>query len=413
MYFFIKSVPLALSAIGVSSLAIRSSFDLDKRVALKKSSVVNSGNLKLEIDELSSEQIATVDEKMKQEAGKDEIQFYLDMDLYSVVNKGTQSETWENQLTDLNDDLSITLELANELKGTDGIFYVIREHKETNGNKTYTKIPATYDKEAGKVTFLTNKFSTYALVLEKETNFNDVTVPANNACNAAFADFTDDLISRLLTDEEKTKLESGEEVKVWLEASDISRSVSQTDKDLIDGKKGNAIIVMYLDIDLLKQIGAESSTNITEANDGVTITLKVPSLLINSNPSVTRTYQIIRVHDGVATVIPCTYNTANQMILFESDRFSTYALAYVDQQNTSDDENTGGGSTGDGNIGGESTGSGNTDRGSSKNGSNNVKNEAPKTGDESEVYIWFILALISGIGALYFGKKGLMLKKES
>ena len=79
---------------------------------------------------------------------------------------------------------------------------------------------------------------------------------------------------------------------------------------------------------------------------------------------------MIRVHNGVATVIPCTYNAANQTISCETDQFSTYALAYVDQA------------------------------------------ESPKTGDASNAYIWFILAL-SGIGALYFGKKGLVLKKEN
>ncbi|MBQ3558041.1 MAG: LPXTG cell wall anchor domain-containing protein, partial [Agathobacter sp.] len=62
---------------------------------------------------------------------------------------------------------------------------------------------------------------------------------------------------------------------------------------------------------------------------------------------------------------------------YETDQFSTYALAYVDQQN------------------------------------NDVKVEVPKTGDASNAYIWFILALVSGIGALYLGKKGLVLKKEN
>ena len=210
-----------------------------------------------------------------------------------------------------------------------------------------------------------------------------------NACNADLAELTDDLISKLLTDAEKTRLENGEEVKVWIEATDISASVSQTDKELIDSKKGNTTIGMYFDIDLLKQIGSDSPVNITDTDGAVTITLKVPSSLMNSNSSVTRTYQMIRVHNGVATVIPCTYNAANQTISYETDQFSTYALAYVDQQN-----NTGGGSSTDGS-------------------NNNVKDVVPKTGDASNAYVWFILALVSGIGTLYFGKKGLVLKKEN
>ena len=244
-------------------------------------------------------------------------------------------------------------------------------------------------------------------VVTKPGNMEIVDKTEENACNADLAELTDDLISKLLTDAEKTRLENGEEVKVRLEVTDISASVSQTDKDLIDSKKGNATIGMYLDIDLLKQIGSDSPVNITETNGAVTITLKVPSSLINSNSSVTRTYQMIRVHNGVATVIPCTYNAANQTISCEADQFSTYALAYVDQQNNSGGGNTGGGSADGGNTGSENTGSGSTGNGSN----DNAKDVVPKTGDASIAYIWFILALVSGIGALYFGKKGLASKK--
>ena len=113
---------------------------------------------------------------------------------------------------------------------------------------------------------------------------------------------------------------------------------------------------------------------------------------------------MIRVHNGVATVIPCTYNAANQTISCETDQFSTYALAYVDQQNNSGGGNTGGGSADGGNKGSGSTGNGSND---------NVKDVVPDTGDTSIAYVWFILALVSGIGTLYFGKKVLVSKKEN
>ena len=252
-------------------------------------------------------------------------------------------------------------------------------------------------------------------VVEKPGNMEIVDKTEENACDTALEEKADVLLEKLgLSATEVARIENGENIQVWIEATDISATVSQTDKDLIDSKKGNTTIGMYLDIDLLKQIGSDSPVNITETNGAVTITLKVPSSLINSNSSVTRTYQMIRVHNGVATVIPCTYNAANQTISCETDQFSTYALAYVDQQNNSGGGNTGGGNTDGGNAGGGSTDSGNTGGGSSTDGSNNnVKDEVPKTGDASNAYIWFILALVSGIGALYFGKKGLVLKKEN
>jgi len=203
-------------------------------------------------------------------------------------------------------------------------------------------------------------------VVAKPGNMEIVDRTEENACNADFAEHPHELIRKILAGAEKTRLENGEDVKVWLEVTDISASVSQTDKDLIDSKKGNATIGMYLDIDLLKQIGSDSPVNITKTNGAVTITLKVPSSLINSNSSVTRTYQMIRVHNGVATVIPCTYNAANQTISCETDQFSTYALAYVDQPN-----NSGGGNTGDGSTGN------------------------PETGDNSNLGLWMILSVLS------------------
>ena len=75
---------------------------------------------------------------------------------------------------------------------------------------------------------------------------------------------------------------------------------------------------------------------------------------------------MMRVHNGVATVIPCTYNAANQTISCETDQFSTYALAYVDQQN-----NSGGGNTGDGSTGN------------------------PETGDNSNLGLWVFLLVLS------------------
>ena len=237
-----------------------------------------------------------------------------------------------------------------------------------------------------------------------------------NACDTVLEEVSDVLLKKLgLSAAEVSRIENGEDIRVWIEAMDISATVSQTDKDLIDSKKGNATIGMYLDIDLLKKIGSDSPVNITDTAGAVTITMELPISLINTNPIFARIFKVVRIHDGVATVIPATF--ANGKITFATDAFSTYAIIYTDTQNTGG--NTGSGNTDSGNTGGGSTDSGNTDGGNTGGGStgdgsnDNVKDVVPKTGDASNAYIWFILALVSGIGALYFGKKGLVLKKEN
>jgi hypothetical protein len=43
-----------------------------------------------------------------------------------------------------------------------------------------------------------------------------------------------------------------------------------------------------------------------------------------------RNFELIRVHDGVATAIAGTYDEKTHVFTFETDKFSTYALAYKD-----------------------------------------------------------------------------------
>lgn len=128
---------------------------------------IDSGNLKLTIKD--TEAAVTDVEAMEKKAGEADIQLYLDMELSQVVNKGNENEVWENPLTDLAGNVSVTLDLPEKLKKESGTFYVIREHSENNGTKSYEKIKASHDKDKGTITFDTNKFSTYALAYDAAT----------------------------------------------------------------------------------------------------------------------------------------------------------------------------------------------------------------------------------------------------
>ena len=315
-----------------------------------------AGNLGLSVAEMTeSNASSTIKEAV---GGADAV--YLDIDLNQIISKGANRGNWETSLTELDSEVTISLEY--EEYNSNNTYYIIREH-----NGECTRLEASYNSATGKLEFTTDKFSTYAIICTKPGNMEIVDKTEENACDTALEEKADVLLEKLgLSAAEVARIENGENIQVWIEATDISVTVSQTDKDLIDSKKGNTTIGMYFDIDLLKQIGSDSPANITETNGAVTITLKVPSSLINSNSSVTRTYQMIRVHNGVATVIPCTYNAANQTISCETDQFSTYALAYVDQPN-----NSGGGNTGDGSTGN------------------------PVTGDNSNLGLWMILSVLS------------------
>lgn len=45
----------------------------------------------------------------------------------------------------------------------------------------------------------------------------------------------------------------------------------------------------------------------------------------------TREYKIIRLHDGVTDVLSGSFNESTNEFTFETDKFSTYAIAYADR----------------------------------------------------------------------------------
>ena len=144
------------------------------------------------------------------------------------------------------------------------------------------------------------------------------------------------LSASVLTVEEQNMVAQGENVRVIFKVTDISASVSETEKQLIhqtlasSNTDGNAM-VLYVDMSLFKQIGNQEQTRITETSGKISVSIEVPELLWNSDATETRSFYIIRVHDNEASRIEGTYDGATHRFTFETDRFSTYALVY---QNT-------------------------------------------------------------------------------
>jgi len=354
-----------------------------------------AGNLGLSVAEMTESNASSTIKTAV--AGADAV--YLDIDLNQIISKGANRGNWETSLTELDSDVTISLDYA-EYNSND-TYYIIREH-----NGECERLEALYNPTTGKLEFTTDKFSTYAIVCEGSNGNFDVVNPPGNDLTAGLDNTESELIERILTNEDKTEMGSVD-VEVYLKVDVISASVSEADKNLIDGVKGDATVGIYLNIDLFKKVGS-NETRIKETNGAITISLELPSSLINTNPAITRTYKVVRIHDGEATVIPATF--ANGKITFATDEFSTYAIIYTDTQNT------GGTSSGSTSTGSTSTGSAGTADSnqatvSAVKATGKVKDAVPKTGDESNVFMWFMLALVSGMGAIYFGKKSFLSKR--
>jgi LPXTG-motif cell wall-anchored protein len=219
--------------------------------------------------------------------------------------------------------------------------------------------------------------------------------------------------------------------------ADKSDSVSNEEKNLIaqgipTDKKYS--VGVYLDLNLWKQVGSGAASRVSDVPNGkVKVGITVPVNLQKAG----RTYKIVRIHNGVTTVLDVVLDSATFRITFETDGFSTYALIY------SDDTEAGG--TGGGGSAGEPETDGSDDSGdddsyvcddddssnklvASNNTGSSVTNSstaanskdvasnggetktnatAPKTGDSNSLTAWILLLLASltGMTALIVSKK--------
>lgn len=153
-----------------------------------------------------------------------------------------------------------------------------------------------------------------------------------NANNAKIAESGLNIRPKIiLTATEIEKKENGKDIDIYLEVTDITNTISENEKNrILNDINGKYNIGQFLDVSLYKRVTDENPTKITETKDTIKITFEIPKHLINSNPNITRTYKIIRLHDGKITYLDTTED--GNYITFETDKFSTYALVYADTE---------------------------------------------------------------------------------
>ena len=128
---------------------------------------IESGTIELGDDEIDSgtARLDVMDVDLDEEdiegfteaAGDYNISTFLDISLYKTTYKGTSTDAWDDQLTELNSDATITLHLEEGIDGNE----IVIVHQKHDG--TYEVIPTVYDPVARTLTFKTSSFSNYAI----------------------------------------------------------------------------------------------------------------------------------------------------------------------------------------------------------------------------------------------------------
>ena len=339
-----------------------------------------SGNLRLTVEDSdanTTNALAQVENAVSAEA--------VNLTLDQIVSKG-DGTNWENPVTQFDQPVKMKLQVADY--DTAAGYEVVREH---NGN--LTKLTTSVS-ENGTLTFETNQFSTYFIVktakkadngnakTEKSSNTSSTTassaagstdnaitaqsvsgegVPAINIASAA-----DQLLNLAkLSEDENKAVKAGNKTQFVLSASGMTPTKEEI--ALIQSVLGNNVIGQYLNLNLTLKISGRADRQITDLSAPMYIAITIPQNLVNHDSSIERTYRIVRIHDGVATLIDGNYDAATNQFTFATDGFSTYALVYEDVNTT-------------------------------------LTGRSPKTGDNSLWMVWTLI-LCAGCGALFAAGK--------
>ena len=189
------------------------------------------------------------------------------------------------------------------------------------------------------------------------------------------------------TDAEKEAIANGADVKIEVVVKAVTDSVSAKDKKAVeDIISGNYVVGSYFDISVILSVGNTTRT-ITDTEKKIEFTINLPENLVNKDATVTRTYKIVRVHDGETTILDAVFDAATGKLTFKSDKFSTYAIIYSDAKTEGSGEvidkpATNAPATSEPATGNPETG------------------ESTATGDTTNVAIYVILAAISAMALL-------------
>ena len=302
-----------------------------------------SGNLRLTVadsNEDTTNALAQVANAVSAEA--------VNLTLDQIVSKGN-GNSWETPVTQFSQPVKMKLKVADY--DTAAGYEVVREH---NGNLTKLTTSVSED---GTLTFETNQFSTYFIVktAKKADNGNAKTENSSNtssttASSAAgstdnaitaqsvsgegvpainIASATDQLLNLAkLSEDENKAVKAGNKTQFVLSASGMTPTKEEI--ALIQSVLENNVIGQYLNLNLTFKISGREDRQITDLSAPMYIAITIPQNLVNHDSSIERIYRIVRIHDGVATLIDGTYDAATNQFTFATDGFSTYALVYED-----------------------------------------------------------------------------------
>ncbi len=245
---------------------------------------------------------------------------------------------------DAPDENTISVKNTTDETSKDGVIEGVNDSMEysTDGGKTWKSV------EEGKTSIDGLGAGEVMIRLKEDKNHNPgasvtVTVPAQGDVEVYLRKIGDaptitvrnskaELADKLLSDTEKDSVKAGADVDIYLTEEDITDSISDSDKKLIENALNDGEVAgLYLDVNLYKKVGNAEPVQITDTNGySIKLGINLPDNLINKDSKVTRSYRVLRLHAGSVKEVTSSYNNSEKIVDTESDRFSIFAIIYKD-----------------------------------------------------------------------------------
>ncbi len=184
------------------------------------------------------------------------------------------------------------------------------EDSSSTKNMAYKEVP----RVAGEIKDITN-----STTIDNKLNPYNSSIVNNNDLKKILS----------ITDSEALK-----GVNIWLEVNEINDdNANETiiaDKNVIQNSFPEYNVGTFFDINLFKKVGDSEENKISETEGDVEISFKLDA----NDKWDMNSLAILRVHNGVSTLLDCKYDKDTSTLTFKTDRFSTYAIVYKNLDTT-------------------------------------------------------------------------------
>jgi len=168
---------------------------------------------------------------------------------------------------------------------------------------------------------------------EEEVEDTSIGVTDKEETEDILMDSLDEFIDNAATEEQQDKIKNNNVVVVVDIASKESDELDEEVVEKIETAAKDLVIADYFDIKVLIINDKDEELGIiTKLTKEIELMVLLPKDLINTDKKVERKYYIIKEHNGVVEIIEdVKLSEDGKSLIFETDEFSTYALAYEDK----------------------------------------------------------------------------------